>query len=84
MMSDLQAEIYRTHIKMMVLSSKQYREELEEFLLTVVNEFESTEPIVQQLMIEVLDEAAQEAFRMREVYDTALIKMKHIKENAGE
>jgi len=34
--------------------------------------------------MEVVDEAAQEAVRLREVYDTALTKMKQIKENAGE
>ena len=83
-MSDLEAELFRTQLKLNSLEARRHREGLAEFLETVVNDFASLQPEVRDLMMEVIDEAAQETFRMREVYDTALTKMKQIKENAGE
>ncbi len=83
-MSEMQIELIRTQFRLICLQAREQREGLEQFLSSVVEKFGSIDPTVQDLMIEVVDEAAQEGMRVREVYDTALTKMKQIKENAGE
>lgn len=78
----LKADILRAHLNLFALESRQAREQLQQMMTGILDEFSTMEPEFQEVIIDSLDELAQECVRKRELFDTTILAMKKVQEEA--
>jgi len=78
----LKADLLRAHLNLHVAESKQINEEVKQMMQLMIEEFDSLEPEVRTVVLDALDEMAQECVRKREIFETALTTMKNMQEDS--
>ena len=83
-MSSTEAELMKAHLQVYILESRrnsQYMADMMDLLMAV---FPTQAPDIQEVILEALDEFAQESVRKRELFDNTIAAMKKVQAESNE
>ncbi len=78
----LKAQMLKMQMDLFMLESKQSSEFLQVMMQEIKEHFLEHEPEIQEIIINALDEMAQEMVRKRDIFDTTLADVKKMQEEA--
>lgn len=78
----LKAQMLKMQMDLFMLESKQASEFLQVMMQEIKDHFLEHEPEIQEIIINALDEMAQEMVRKRDIFDTTLAELKSMQGEA--